>query len=101
MIAKLEQRVRELETELDGEQRRFQEANKNMQKADRRMRELQFQVPSSFTSGLKAITNEMIAGRRGQEELRTSAGPDRQTPEQTQGPEEADRGGGMDEPMRE
>ena len=26
----------------------------------------------------------MIAGRRGQEELRTSAGPDRQTPEQTQ-----------------
>ena len=42
----------------------------------------------------------MIAGRRGQEELRTSAGPDRQTPEQTQGPEEADRGGGMDELMR-
>ena len=58
MIAKLEQRVRELETELDGEQRRFQEANKNMQKADRRVRELQFQVPNSFISDLKAITND-------------------------------------------
>ncbi|CAD6189768.1 unnamed protein product [Caenorhabditis auriculariae] len=44
VIAKLEQRVRELESELDGEQRRFQEANKNLGKADRRVRELQFQV---------------------------------------------------------
>ncbi|PAV76487.1 hypothetical protein WR25_11630 [Diploscapter pachys] len=47
VIAKLEQRVRELETELDGEQRRCQEANKNMQKADRRVRELQFQTSAS------------------------------------------------------
>lgn len=44
VIAKLEQRVRELESELDGEQRRFQDANKNLAKADRRARELQFQV---------------------------------------------------------
>ncbi|KAF8361131.1 unc-54 [Pristionchus pacificus] len=44
VIAKLEQRVRELEGELDGEQRRFQDANKNLAKADRRARELQFQV---------------------------------------------------------
>ncbi|VDM65006.1 unnamed protein product [Strongylus vulgaris] len=44
VIAKLEQRVREVESELDGEQRRYQEANKNLSKADRRVRELQFQV---------------------------------------------------------
>jgi chromosome segregation ATPase len=44
VIAKLEQRMRELETELDGEQRRYQEANKTIAKQDRRLRELQFQV---------------------------------------------------------
>ncbi|KHJ96159.1 myosin head [Oesophagostomum dentatum] len=44
VIAKLEQRVREVESELDAEQRRYQEANKNLGKADRRVRELQFQV---------------------------------------------------------
>jgi myosin heavy chain 6/7 len=44
VIAKLEQRMRELEGELDGEQRRFQDANKTIAKQDRRLRELQFQV---------------------------------------------------------
>ncbi|WKX94490.1 hypothetical protein Q1695_011624 [Nippostrongylus brasiliensis] len=44
VIAKLEQRVREVESELDAEQRRYQDANKNLGKADRRVRELQFQV---------------------------------------------------------
>uniref|UniRef100_A0A914CDF9 Myosin heavy chain n=1 Tax=Acrobeloides nanus TaxID=290746 RepID=A0A914CDF9_9BILA len=44
VIAKLEQRIRELEGELDGEQRRFQEGNKNLAKEERRMREFQFQV---------------------------------------------------------
>lgn len=46
VIAKLEQRVREVEQELDGEQRRHQEAGKNLAKQDRRIRELQFQVQS-------------------------------------------------------
>ena len=40
----LRQRVRELEQELDGEQRRFQDSTKNLAKQDRRNRELQFQV---------------------------------------------------------
>uniref|UniRef100_A0A914REZ9 Uncharacterized protein n=1 Tax=Parascaris equorum TaxID=6256 RepID=A0A914REZ9_PAREQ len=44
VIAKLETRIRELENELDGEQRRYQEANKTLSKHDRRIRELQFQV---------------------------------------------------------
>lgn len=44
VIAKLEARIRELENELDGEQRRYQEANKTLSKHDRRIRELQFQV---------------------------------------------------------
>lgn len=44
VISKLESRIRELENELDGEQRRFQETNKILSKHDRRIRELQFQV---------------------------------------------------------
>lgn len=44
VIAKLESRIRELENELDGEQRRYQETNKNLTKHERRIRELQFQV---------------------------------------------------------
>lgn len=44
IITKLEERIRALEGELDSEQRRSQEANKNLAKQDRRLRELQFQV---------------------------------------------------------
>ncbi|XP_071128910.1 myosin heavy chain, striated muscle-like isoform X1 [Mytilus edulis] len=43
VIAKLEQRVQDLESELDNEQRRHAETQKNMRKADRRMKELAFQ----------------------------------------------------------
>ncbi|KAK7097804.1 myosin heavy chain, striated muscle-like [Littorina saxatilis] len=43
MIQKLEQRVREVEIELDSEQRRHAETQKNMRKADRRVKELAFQ----------------------------------------------------------
>uniref|UniRef100_A0A336MJ45 CSON000536 protein n=1 Tax=Culicoides sonorensis TaxID=179676 RepID=A0A336MJ45_CULSO len=42
-IAKLEQRVRELENELDGEQRRHADAQKNLRKSERRIKELTFQ----------------------------------------------------------
>nr|XP_034831970.1 myosin heavy chain, muscle isoform X41 [Maniola hyperantus] len=42
-IQKLEQRVRELENELDGEQRRHADAQKNLRKAERRIKELTFQ----------------------------------------------------------
>ncbi|VDN05641.1 unnamed protein product [Thelazia callipaeda] len=44
VISKLEQRIHDLESELDGEQHRFQDANKNVAKSERRVRELQFQV---------------------------------------------------------
>jgi len=43
VIQKLEQRVREVEGDLDGEQRRHQETMKNLRKQDRRVKELQFQ----------------------------------------------------------
>merc|ERR1712050_121194 len=43
-LAKLEQRVRELEAEYDGEQRRHAETVKNMRKGERRLKELSFQV---------------------------------------------------------
>ncbi|XP_034099098.1 myosin heavy chain, muscle isoform X26 [Drosophila nasuta] len=42
-IQKLEQRVRELENELDGEQRRHADAQKNLRKSERRIKELSFQ----------------------------------------------------------
>uniref|UniRef100_A0A914HJT9 Myosin-3 n=1 Tax=Globodera rostochiensis TaxID=31243 RepID=A0A914HJT9_GLORO len=44
IIAKLEERIRALEQELDGEQRRHQETDKNYRKAERRVKELDFQV---------------------------------------------------------
>lgn len=46
IIAKLEERLRALESELDHEQRRHSEASKNLRKADRRIKELFFQVSS-------------------------------------------------------
>ncbi|XP_052814276.1 myosin heavy chain, striated muscle-like [Mya arenaria] len=44
LIAKLEARVVDLESELDSEQRRHAETQKNARKADRRLKELAFQV---------------------------------------------------------
>uniref|UniRef100_A0A183U9U4 Paramyosin n=1 Tax=Toxocara canis TaxID=6265 RepID=A0A183U9U4_TOXCA len=43
-IAKMEQRVRATETELENESRRYQDALKTLSKQERRCRELQFQV---------------------------------------------------------
>ncbi|KAK0402451.1 hypothetical protein QR680_016341 [Steinernema hermaphroditum] len=43
-IAKLEQRLKTIEAELEGEQRRHSEAVKNLSRQDRKTRELQFQV---------------------------------------------------------
>jgi phage shock protein A len=48
IITKLEERIRALEQELDGEQRRCADAQKNSGKLDRRVRELQFQVFESI-----------------------------------------------------
>lgn len=49
VIAKLEQRVRELEGELEGETRRFQDVQKNISRQDRRIKELEFQVTYFIT----------------------------------------------------
>jgi myosin heavy chain 6/7 len=43
-IAKLEERVRQIEQELDGEQRRHADAQKNLRKNERRIKELTFQA---------------------------------------------------------
>ena len=40
---KMESRVRELESELDSEQRRLADATKNLKKAERKMKEMEFQ----------------------------------------------------------
>ena len=44
IIAKLEERVRTVEQELDSEQRRHSDAQKNLRKTERRIKELSFQV---------------------------------------------------------
>ena len=41
---KLENRIRELENELDGEQRRLGDSSKNLRKSERRIKELEFQT---------------------------------------------------------
>lgn len=46
LVAKMEQRIRDLEKDADLAERRFQEAQKNVVKFDRRVKELQFQVVS-------------------------------------------------------
>jgi len=43
IISKLEQRVRELETELESEQRRYQETDKVLRKQDKRLKDLVIQ----------------------------------------------------------
>jgi len=43
IITKLEQRVRELETELESEQRRYQETDKALRKQDKRLKDLVIQ----------------------------------------------------------
>merc|ERR1712025_68298 len=44
IIQQLESRVRDLENELDNEQRRHAETQKNVRKADRRLKELTYQA---------------------------------------------------------
>lgn len=44
IIAKLEERIRALEQELDAEQRRSSDMEKEIKKGDRRIKELEFQV---------------------------------------------------------
>ena len=46
--AKLDARVKELENELDSEQRRLSDGTKTLRKAERRIKELEFQVRNYF-----------------------------------------------------
>jgi chromosome segregation ATPase len=52
IIAKLEERIRALEQELDGEQRRHAETDKNYRKVERRAKELDFQVEGEINLDL-------------------------------------------------
>lgn len=59
-IQKLEQRVRELENELDGEQRRHADAQKNLRKSERRIKELSFQV-RNFNDTYTCVSNYLLS----------------------------------------
>ncbi|MCP9266367.1 Myosin-4 [Dirofilaria immitis] len=69
VIAKLESRIRELENELDGEQRRYQETNKSLTKHERRIRELQFQKNAERTRDLiEKLQNKLKSQKKQIEE---------------------------------
>jgi len=57
-LQKLEHRVRELELELEAEQRRYQEADKSIRKHERRMKELALQTEEDHKA--QDRLNEMV-----------------------------------------
>uniref|UniRef100_A0A914SGI4 Paramyosin n=1 Tax=Parascaris equorum TaxID=6256 RepID=A0A914SGI4_PAREQ len=63
MLAKLDQRVRELESELADENRRHAETQKNLRNKDRRVRELQFQVDEDKKSNERMYDLEQLAAQ--------------------------------------
>ncbi|KAI6223717.1 hypothetical protein M3Y99_01432700 [Aphelenchoides fujianensis] len=99
IIAQLEQRIRALEQELDGEQRRHQETDKNFRKADRRVKELDFQVEEDrknsqqLTDLIDKLQGKLKVLKRQQEEAEevaaTNLGKYRQVLAQLEEAEEA------------
>merc|ERR1712107_99412 len=76
-MTKMDTRIRELESELDAENRRMADAQKNLRKSERKIKELSYQQDED-------------------REPREDAGPDRPAAGQDQVLQEADRGGGGD-----
>jgi len=91
LIAKLEQRCRELESELDGEQRRHGEMNKQVARADRRIREVQFQVDENkknhdrLTELVEKLHQQLKLAKRQVEEAEELAASNVQKYRQLQG----------------
>ena len=56
VCSKLEAKIKELESELDQEQRRLTDTTKSLRKSERRIKELEFQVPylQLLSGGLEA-----------------------------------------------
>ena len=65
-------RIREVEAELDGEQRRLGDASKNLRKAERRIKELDFQAKMYIPNTIKTQKNIVLlpfGGRHGSTEI--------------------------------
>jgi myosin protein heavy chain/myosin heavy chain 6/7 len=63
VCSKLEGRIKELEAELDQEQRRLTDTTKTLRKSERRIKELEFQVPISDPyTHIAAICRNLIYG---------------------------------------
>jgi chromosome segregation ATPase len=79
VIAKLEIRIRELETEIDNETRRHSEAQKNIAKQERRIRELAFQIDEDkknqerLTDLIDKLQQKVKLGKRQVEEAEEMA----------------------------
>ena len=93
-MAKMETRIRELEAEIDAENRRMADAQKNLRKSERHIKELTFQQVSKENKTIS--THCRCPAGRGPQEPREDAGLDRPAAEQDQVVQEADRGGGGD-----
>uniref|UniRef100_A0A6I8NUQ6 Myosin heavy chain 3 n=1 Tax=Ornithorhynchus anatinus TaxID=9258 RepID=A0A6I8NUQ6_ORNAN len=70
-IQKLETRIRELEFELEGEQKRNAENVKGLRKYERRVKELTYQASEGWEEGRPVV----VGGGRGESPVRVSAGP--------------------------
>ena len=93
-MAKMETRIRELEAEIDAENRRMADAQKNLRKSERHIKELTFQQVSRENKTIS--THCRCPAGRGPQEPREDAGLDRPASGQDQVVQEADRGGGGD-----
>merc|ERR1719394_2214732 len=90
-IQKLDQRVRELENELDAEQRRTADPQKNQKKLERKLKEVVYsgEEDKKNLTRLQDLVDKLqikvkTYKRRGQEEPYSPPGPCRQTPDQGQ-----------------
>ena len=72
-MAKMETRIRELEAEIDAENRRMADAQKNLRKSERHIKELTFQQVSKENSTIS--THCRCPAGRGPQEPREDAGP--------------------------
>ena len=87
-MAKMEMRIRELEAEIDAENRRMADAQKNLRKSERHIKELTFQQVSKENKTI--LTHCRCPAGRGPQEPREDVGPGRPAPGQDKVLQEAD-----------
>merc|ERR1719266_1728744 len=83
-MTKMDTRIRELESELDAENRRMADAQKNMRKSERRIKELTYQQDEDRKNHerMQALIDQLLAKYRQAQNNVADAGDRAQTSEQ-------------------